>query len=376
MKLKRLDEELDFLNSSVIEEVESYIFKHSLRKKTEELLVKKFPQLLTHYIALHGVCQKTASMIIKLDDYETIEVLLASSPKEYNVEALFFNFGNYQTVTKWLATHNSDRYPEKELFWNGSMNDIIRYIQKEQVSEFGQYDLIARKKDLAVIEMIKRHRLSVNNREALMLIGSKTVASNLLEQISLSCPKDQRLLTQIYDIRFNKANIVSTLQKQRLLKQAEDLFFEIGDIELVLDYANRFFLQNIDLNILRRKNRNGIITYLANNKLSQEGEDLLLKTGDFYEIIVYTFYNTLSLEGEIKLIKRGNHNEIMYYLSHHSLADEAQKVLIKRGNHIEILQFVSTYPLTDCAERVLFKRGNDEEIEAYFAKKEASGQLF
>lgn len=376
MKLKRLDEELDFLNSSVLEDVESYIFKHPLRKKTEELLAKKFPQLLINYTALHGVCQKTASMIIKLDDYETIEVLLDSSPTEYNVEALFFNFGNYQTVTKWLATHNSDRYPEKELFWNGSMNDIIAHIQKEQISEFGQYDLIARKKDLAVIEMIKRHRLSANNREALMLIGTKKVASKLLEQISLSCPKDHRLLSQIYDIRFNNANIVSVLQKKRLQKQAEDLFFEVGDLELVLDYANRFCLQNIETKILHRKNRNGIIIYLANNKLSHDGESLLLKTGDFYEVLVYSCTHGLSIEGEIKLIKRGEHLAIMRYLENHSLGDEAQKVLIKRGNNSEILKLVSTYPLCDCAERVLFKRGNDEEIEAYFAKKEASGQLF
>ena len=373
MKLKRLDDELDFLCSSSVNEVEEYIFYFPLRKKSEELLVEKFPSLLTSYIARYGLCQKAARMAIALDDYEIIELLLATPAKEYGIEALFFNVGSYQMITKWLQTHDSEKYPEKQIFWNCTETSIITHIQKELISEFGQYDLIVRKKDNAVIEMIKRHRLSDKNRIALMSIGSKKVATKLLEHINLSCPKDARVLRQIYDIRFNNADIVITLQKERLQKQAEDLFFEIGDVEMVADYASRFMLPKVELRILNRKKRDGIILFLANHKLSHDGESLLLKTGDFYEVLVYSCAHGLSIDGEIKLIKRGDHLGIMRYLENHSLGDEAQKVLIKRGNNCEILKLVSTYPLCDCAERVLSKRGTDEQIEVYFTKKEAAG---
>ncbi len=371
-KLVKLDDELEFLNSSNLEEVVEYVKEFSLRKKTEELLVNKFVDALWVYIPRHGLCQKAASMIVLLDNYELIELLLETKPKEYSVEALFFDIGNYETIVRWLEMHSSQYYPEIEIFWYEKNAKILKYIRENNVSSFGQYDLIRRGNDVAVKEMILRQRLNEKNRLNVATYSKKATVECLLEAMKYS--KHYPIYRQIYNVRFVKSGVVSEMSINRLRKQAEDLFFEQGDIDEVLEYAEHFRLPKVENILLQRKKREGLINFLMSHKLSEEAEAILLKTADDWEVLMYNGFHELSPGGEETLIGRGSDMLIMHYISRHSFSDVGQKALIKRGNHKEIMAFVEKYPLTDYAEKLLWRRGVEAEIEAYFARKEASEQ--
>lgn len=371
-KLQKLEEELEFLNSSKLDDVINYVKEFSLRKKNEEILVSKFPEAVCLYITRYGLCQKAAAMVIQSDNFEQIEVLLETKRKEYNVEALFFNIGQYETIVRWLEMNKSEQYPEIDVFWYENTSKILKYIKANKVSEFGQYDLIRRGNEKAVVELILRQKLSIANMLNVALYSKKATVEKLMEVIEIS--KHFSTIKQIYNVRFVKGCGEMLQGPKRLNKQVEDLFFELGSIEEIVQYAERYRLTNIEFAILKRKNREGVITYVIEHKLSDEGETLLLKTCDFWEVLCYINAHELSPSSEEILIGRGNHNHIMRYLSKHSLSDKGQKALIKRGNHEEIMKFVAKYPLCDCAEWLLWKYGYDDEIETYFERKAASGQ--
>ncbi len=372
-KLRKLDEELNFLATSDLETVQQYVKHFGLRKKSEEVLVEKFPEALLSYIIRHGLCQKAASMVIKSDNYELIEALLEIKSDEYNVEALFFNIGSYETIVRWMEMHSSLYYPEIEIFWCEKTAKILQYIKENKISEFGQYDLIRRGNEKAVKEMILLQKLSDVNQLHVAMYSQKATVEFLLKNTNLY---GKRYITykQLYDVRFVKGGVVSNAGINRLTKTAEDMFFEVGSVKDVAEYADHFRLPKAELAILQRQNRNGIISYLGENKLSDEGEVLLLKVNDFWEVMVYIFNHELSPSGEVTLIGRGDHVHIMRYIDKHSLSDKGQKALIKRGNHDEIMSFVSMYPLTDYAEMMLWRRGDEAEIETYFKRKSLSGQ--
>ena len=288
--------------------------------------------------------------------------MVKSEPKKYNPHSLLFDVGEYATIICWLKDNDSPKYPEKELFWNGSYEEIEKFILNNKVSLFGQYDLIRRHNNRAVSKMIETCKIDEKNKLAVMLYGSKANASLIV--IYANKRKDYSLFRQIFDIRFKKASVVEKMTRTRLLKPAEDLFFEIGDIDMVVKYAKHFNIANFDVRILKRSNRDGMIKFLSKNAISSEAEILLFNRGDHAEIKAYLKTHELEISSEVRLIKRGHHREIMLYLKHHSLCLEAQRELLLRGNSIEIIEFVSNYPVADEIYYELIKRNYCDEIDA------------
>ena len=362
MKLKKLAEELDFLSSGSVDEVREYIKLYSFRLDAELVFVEKFPMLVSLYLERYSVFQKTARIIIQSNNLEHIDLLVKSEPKKYNPHSLLFDVGEYATIICWLKDNDSPKYPEKELFWNGSYEEIEKFILNNKVSLFGQYDLIRRHNNRAVSKMIETCKIDEKNKLAVMLYGSKANASLIV--IYANKRKDYSLFRQIFDIRFKKASVVEKMTRTRLLKPAEELFFEISDIDLVVKYAKHFNIANFDVRILKRSNRDGMIKFLSKNAISSEAEILLFNRGDHAEIKAYLKTHELEISSEVRLIKRGHHREIMLYLKHHSLCLEAQRELLLRGNSIEIIEFVSNYPVADEIYYELIKRNYCDEIDA------------
>ncbi|MBE6462629.1 MAG: hypothetical protein E7005_02590 [Alphaproteobacteria bacterium] len=362
MKLKKLVEELDFLSSSSVDEVREYIKLYSFKQDAELVFVEKFPLLVSLYLERYSVFQKTARIIIQSNNLEHINLLVKSEPKKYNPHSLLFDIGEYATIIEWLKDNDSPKYPEKELFWNGKIEDIISFIEKRKVSRFGQYDLIRSRNHRAVNKLIKCCKLDDKNKLSVMLYGSKENASLMVTYANKH--NDYLLFRQIFDIRFKKASVVEKMTRTRLLKPAEDLFFEISDIDLVVKYAKHFGIVNFDIRILKRSNRDGMIKFLSKNAISSEAEILLFNRGDHAEIKTYLKSHELDDSSEVRLIKRGHHREIMLYLKHHSLCLEAQRELLLRGNSVEIIEFVSNYPVADEIYYKLIKRNYCDEIDA------------
>lgn len=362
MKLKKLQEEIDFLQSSSFEDVEEYIKLYSFRANAEPIFVQRFPHLIPVYVLRHEMSQKGAREVIQTNNLHLINVLFNSNPKKYSIHSLLFDVGEYSTIISWLKGNSSPKYPEKDLFWNGKIEDIISFIKKRKVSRFGQYDLIRSRNHRAVKELINYCKLDDKNKLAVMLYGSKENASLMISFVNNS--EDFVLFKQIFSIRFKRANVVEKMTKTRLQKIAEDLFFEIGDIDLVVKYAKHFNIQNFDIRILKRTNHEGIVKFLSKNEISKEAEILMFNRGDHAEIKAYVKAHVLSVEGEVRLIKRGEHRLIMHYLEHSSLSAEAQKELILRGKSCEIIEFVSRYPVTDEVYSMLILRAHKDEIDA------------
>ena len=180
MKLKKLNDELDFLSSSSADEVSEYIKSYSFRLDAELVFVEKFPTLIPLYLERYCVFQKTARVIIQSNNLEHINLLVKSEPKKYNVHSLLFDVGEYATISCWLKDNDSPKYPEKKLFWYGSYAEIEKFILNNKVSLFGQYDLIRRHNNRAVSKMIETCKIDEKNKLAVMLYGSKANASMMV----------------------------------------------------------------------------------------------------------------------------------------------------------------------------------------------------
>lgn len=362
MKLKSLEDELNFLSESSFDVVKDYIETYSLRVENEAFFMDKFPELVNFYLSKHGICMGCGKKIIRTGNMQLIEALLKTPCLRYNAENLFFEVAEYATIIEWLKENDSVLYPEKDIFWSGDNEEILDFIRQNEVSKFGQYDLIKKRNNVAIKEMILCGRLFASNKLEIMLHGVKEHASLIL---SLSdCTKHYVLYKQIFDIRFKGEVVIRKLITKQLKAIAESLFFEIGDIKLVASYGKHFSIYRYDERILKRSNRDGMIWFLSKNRISKDAELLLFNQGRHQEIKAYLKSHELDDSSEVRLIKRGHHREIMLYLKHHSLCLEAQRELLHRGNSVEIIEFVSNYPVADEIYYELIKRNYCDEIDA------------
>lgn len=368
MKLKKLEQELDFVKFAEIVDIKKYIFQYKFRFQTEvEMVKRKCPSLILMYLSIHGISQKAATEIIYQGSSVLIEELLKTKQLMFNPEKLFFDIGDYYQILFWLKRHDSQEYPEKELFWNGSDEEIVSFIEKNTVSLFGQLDLIRKKKDKAVEALILKNRLNEKNKIAVMQYGPKVCAILLLKTISNS--KLYCLFRQMYIVRFGSKKEIADLIKQRLKPKAEELFFEVASFNFVESYSKHFCLPKAQIYLLKRGYGKNILNYLSKTELSEDAQELLLKRGVHAEIKAYIKRHIFSIENEVRFIKRGKHREIILYLANHSLSDEAQLELIKRGNNLEISKLVELYPLANIAEDELqklnFKIKNFDEVDLF-----------
>lgn len=362
-KLKNLEQELEFLRSGSLKSVEDYISVYALKRDAEVEFVNLFSELVCLYISKHGLHQKSARAVIMSANWRNVECLLSYKAEKYNVEALFLEHGNYKQVVAWLRNHDCSKYPEKELFWNGEIAEVIEFIKKRKVSAFGQLDLLMRGVPSIAKHLILRDKLNEKNR----IVAAKVVSNDnawLLVKLSED-RKDYKVLKQIFMVRFER-NLKKVIQTH-LEYEAEKLFIETAPFDMVVLYAKRFRLLEIASKLLERPREDGIIKFLSKNKLSEECEHKLLDRGCHTEIKAYIKSWAFSVDAEVRFIKRGYHREIMLYLKKHSLSDEAQVWLINRGNGTEIMELLASYPLADRAVEALLLRGIKDEIDVWTA---------
>ena len=362
-KLKNTTQELEFLREASNKDVVEYTLKHSFKCKSEVLFVELYPELVPCYIELYGLCQKAGRAVFESGNWRNIEALLERGSSKYSVEALFLETGKYKQVVAWLNTHNTEKYPEKELFWSDDIEKIMNFIKKNKVSYFGQIDLLMRNNEKLVWFLIFARKLNPQNKVLAVKVASKKNASMLVD---LSKGEDIFVvLKQNFAVRFAKnwKNIVN----ERLCAEAYEMFLKKAPFEVVLEYAVKHGIEDISEKLLDRPRESGIIKFLSKNKLSPKCEVKIFDKGCHLEIKSYIKAHELCVEAEIRLVKRGYHREIMLYLKHHSLSAEAQVLLIERGNDDEIMALVSKYPLAEIAEKALLKRGVRDEIDVWTA---------
>ena len=367
MKKLKKAQQLDFINSAPVSSIEDYITQHPLDASVEPVLINRGNfGLSLMYLRLHGIKEKGAVELIRTQNPHLIAALMESSKLTFTPDALLLEHGDYLNTTQWLRTHESKKYPEKDMVWDKDTTRIMVHISKRKVSNFGQYDIIRRNKHEAVKSMILRGKLTQQNEFAVMRYGSKENAKLLLDVKTNAITR--RILNEMYIVRFSSpAKIKQLVNSKRLHKQAEELFIETGPFNLVVEYIKHYKLETAQVTLLKRNQSDEVLKFLSRTTLCQQAENELLRRNIHTEIKAYIKSHCLSCENEVLLIKHGVHREIMLYMQKHSLCDLAQVELINRGIVHEVDYLVAHYPLADIASERLLKVGTSEQIDVWTA---------
>lgn len=366
MKLKNLEQELEFIRSAEPKELMAQIAKRRFSRKAEKpLIARKIFAASLFYIKAYGLCDAAKIEVFRTNTPELVAALLEVTADSPETVKLFLDHGEYNAVMKYLHAHDDvAQYPERELVWHGTPADILRHLGRYRMSAFARYDLIMRGNPAIIRRIITKGRLNGREKMAIMTRCPYELVEFLIEtQTNL---KEAKKLRQMQMIRFSSnKKLEKFIKGQRFVREAEDFFFRYGAFPVLVSYVKRYNIEGGQEMLLKRSNRGEIISYLSKHRLCEASEKLLLKRGIHAEIKAYIKKHCFSEEQEVRFIKRGNHREIMLYLANHSLCDLAQIELLYRRNNAEIMYFISRYPLADAAVEVLQKCGSDEAFKLW-----------
>lgn len=366
MKLKTLEKELNFIQTSEPCELLAYIANTaSFRAKSEKALVLRGCTEATRlYLKKYGLRSAARIALFRANHSVLVKETLLLYATSAEVLNEFLTHGAYHTIKHYLRLAKVWLYPEQEVIETGSEQEILSLIKNHKTSAFARLEVIMRGNPRLVDAIIVKGRL--NEREKLAIMEhSPWQEAALLTDLERK-DEQKKLLQQLLLIRFSsERKLEAFIARQRFCKTAEDFFFRFAPFEVLVKYIKHYNIPNGQDILLRRGTGNKIMRYLSRNHLCPSGEKLLLDRGCHAEIKVYIKQFYFSEDNEVRFIKRGNHREIMLYITKHSLCDEAQRELIYRRNHAEIMYFVSSYPLANIAEDALLKCGTSEQIRAY-----------
>ncbi len=366
MKLKTLEKELNFIQTSEPCELMNYIASVApFRAKSEKALVlRQCIEATRLYLNKYGLRSSARIALFRANHPDLVAEVLAQYASSEEVLNEFLTHGAYHTIKHYLHMTAAPLYPEQEVVEAGNEREILSLVKNHKTTAFARLELIMRGNPRIIDAIIIRGKLNEREKLAIMTHAPWQEAALLVDTERKD--EQKKLLQQLLLIRFSsERKIAAVIARQRFGKLAEDFFFRHASFELLVKYIKHYNIPNGQEMLLQRGSKDKIRRYLSRNRLCSGGEKLLLDRGCHAEIKVYIKQFYFSEDNEVRFIKRGNHREIMLYITKHSLCDEAQKELIYRRNHAEIMYFVSTYPLANAAEDVLMKCGTPEQIRAY-----------
>ena len=366
MKLKKLEQELDFIQTADVSELLAYITNvSSFRAKAEKVLVlRECIEATRLYIKKYGLCSSARIALFRANHPVLVAEFLERYISSAGVLNDFLTHGSYHTIKQYLRIAATPLYPEQEMIEAGNELELLSLVKNHKTTAFAKLELIMRGNPRIIDAIIIKGRLNEREKLAIMTHAPWQEAALLVDTERKD--EQKKLLQQLLLIRFSSERKIATfIARNRFCKTAENFFFKLAPFELLVKYVKHYNIPNGQNILLQRGDGDKIMRYLSSNRLCPSGEKLLLNRGRHAEIKVYIKQFYFSEDNEVRFIKRGKHREIMLYISKHSLCDEAQRELIYRRNHAEIMYFVSTYPLANIAEDALMKCGTPEQIRAY-----------
>lgn len=368
-KIKKAQEELDFIKSATAKELVAYVEEYPLRPRAEKPFVERGIFTATKlYIKKYGLHPNAAVVIFLNNTPELVDSLLEKYADDTAMMKLFLEHGNYAKILKYIHSHDVPALKEQEVLKRFDEYEIIKLLNKNKLSPFGKCDAIMRGSDRLVQRVIMAGGLQKREMDLLLEYANRDIFDFLVA--NEKNPKNFHVLRQIRLVRFGKAKeLAKYVAGQRLHRKAELLFFKIAPFELLVSYVKHYRPEGGERSLFYHPVQSQLLNYLSKNWLSEEGEKLLIQRGKHEEIKAYIKRHNLNDENEVHFIQRGKHREIMLYLSKHSLCDAAQVELIYRRNSIELFVFITAYPLANIAVEALYKCDDIAEIiNAYEGK--------
>ena len=366
-KLKKAQDELDFIFSAGPAALTEYISSYPFRPRNEKPFVETAPcKVSSLYIELYGLKPSAAVVIFRNSKPDLVRKLLAWCHDDTVMMKTFMAHGQWQDISNYIRDFEVSVLPEQEALLRFEKSELLNLIKTTKLSPFAKYDILVRGDEELAIAVIKKGGLDTREREHIIKFGSFALFDCFLK--TQKDPKVIAALKEIQVVRFSKRKkVLAFISQKRFKRQAEEFFLANANFELLIAYVKLYHPEGGDLALFRHPERDGILCYLSKNWLSEEGERLLLKRGDHEEIKVYIKNHHLNSENEVHLIKRCRHREIMLYLSRHTLSAEAQKELVYRRNLTEICYLLSTYPLSIVEQTIetLEKCGLTEALDVY-----------
>ncbi len=359
MKLKNLEQELEFIRSAEPKKLYAYIkANHFSHTKAEKEMVKYgCSKAVKLYILKYGLQSGARIAVFRQNNLELVQLLLQESSRQREILAEFLTHGVYHTIRQYLQKCEEsleDVFPEWELLECGSTEDLLRFASHHRLTALAKYELIRRRHPLIIRAVIKKGRLNEREKLAVMEFADWEETDFLIAYEKK--PEQQRMLREMQLIRFSHSKkLAKYVAKRRLSKNAESFFFKYAEFSLLVRYIKHYNVKGGQEIIINRAKPTEILRYLSQNWLCESGEKLLLDRRKHREIKTYIKSHYFTEENETRFIKRGRHNEIMLYISRHSLCDTAQCELMYRRNSSEINYFVSHYPLANIAEAAFLR---------------------
>ena len=366
-KLKKAQDELNFIFSAGPAALTEYISSYPLRPKAEKPFVETAPcKVISLYIELYGLKPSAAVVIFRQGKPDLVQKLIAWCHDDVVMMKTFLAHGQWQQIQNYIQYFDVPVLPEQNALLRFDEDELAELIKKTKLSPFAKYDILVRGSEELAIAVIRKGGLDTRERDYIIRYGSRALLEALLlEQTS---PKTIEYLKQIMLIRFGRRrHILAFITQQRFQRAAEEFFLENATFEMLLGYVKHYRPEGGDLALLKHPDRDGILTYLSKHWICEEGEHFLLKRGDHDEIKVYIKSHHLNPDDEVRLIKRGRHREIMLYIAKHSLSAEAQQELVYRRNLAEICLLITSYPLSivENTVEILEKCSLTEALEIY-----------
>ncbi len=371
MKLKNLQEELEFIRSATVRELVAYIktahFSHVAAEK--ELVKRGLTAAIEEYMLHYGFASGARIAIFRSNNLKWINLLLLMENGKTEVLEEFFAYGNYLFI--WALVHNEDYFdnipevfPEQNLLEQKNYAALREHGNTFVLTPFAKLELIHRNIPEMTRWLITSTRLNEREKMAVMEFADWDDINLLIETEHKA--ERKQMFEEMRLIRFAHRNKLERfISTNRFCKNAERFFFAHGEFASVVSYIKHYGIEEMHEVILNRASPKEILGYLSQNRLCEKGEKLLLDRRKHREIKAYIKEHYFAEDNETRFIKRGQHNEIMLYISRHSLCDTAQQELMFRRNSAEIEYYVSRYPLADIAEAALLKCATPETIRIW-----------
>ena len=228
MKLKNLDQELEFIRSAEPKQLVAYVVNNRFSAQAEKQLIKRgITEASLFYIKAYGLKEPAQVEVFRANRPQLVDAVLESAADPCRTIALLLTHGEYNTVMKYLKRHDVPQYTERDIVWSGSEKAIISHINRHRISMFAKYDLIMRGNHNIIMLVIAKGRLNEREKLALLTRGTYEEVNFLIE--TQSNRKEAEKLRQMKMIRFNsRKKVEQFIARRRFVQEAEDFFFKHG----------------------------------------------------------------------------------------------------------------------------------------------------
>lgn len=224
MKLKNLDQELEFIRSAEPKQLVAYVVNNRFSAQAEKQLIKRgITEASLFYIKAYGLKEPAQVEVFRANRPQLVDAVLESAADPCRTIALLLTHGEYNTVMKYLKRHDVPQYTERDIVWSGSEKAIISHINRHRISMFAKYDLIMRGNHNIIMLVIAKGRLNEREKLALLTRGTYEEVNFLIE--TQSNRKEAEKLRQMKMIRFNsRKKVEQFIARRRFVQEAEDFF--------------------------------------------------------------------------------------------------------------------------------------------------------